>query len=260
MLIRRITQHIKEQNWSAVFVEIIVVIAGVFIGLQVSLWNEEREEREVAESYLERIKDDLQVDVKYYQYVIDYYSKTRVHAIAALQAYEQPAKSLGADFLIDLYQASQNWNLSVRRGTYNELLATGRIGLISSEYTRSLINNYYETGMARTSTAQRNTDVTYRQKVRMQMHDVVQIQIRQNCNDEFVIGADNFYYLRLPNTCEIDVPKELLRAEVLALYNNNEIRQELRFQLSANEAILDSMKNGIASASKVLSDLEANKQ
>ena len=40
MLLRRITQHVKDQNWFAVALDFFIVVIGVFIGLQVSNWNE----------------------------------------------------------------------------------------------------------------------------------------------------------------------------------------------------------------------------
>jgi len=35
MILRRITEHVKSQNWFAVAVEFVIVVAGVFMGLQV---------------------------------------------------------------------------------------------------------------------------------------------------------------------------------------------------------------------------------
>lgn len=42
MLLRRVTKHVKEQNWFAVFVDFFIVVVGVFIGIQVANWNEQR--------------------------------------------------------------------------------------------------------------------------------------------------------------------------------------------------------------------------
>ena len=42
MLLRRITQHVKEQNWFAVGIDFVIVVIGVFIGLQVANWNDAR--------------------------------------------------------------------------------------------------------------------------------------------------------------------------------------------------------------------------
>ena len=45
MILQRISQNIKSQNWFAVAVEFIIVVVGVFVGLQVQDWNEARKDR-----------------------------------------------------------------------------------------------------------------------------------------------------------------------------------------------------------------------
>lgn len=59
MLLRRITKHINEQNWFAVFIDFCIVVIGVFIGLQVSQWNTLVQERRLEVDYLERIDAEL---------------------------------------------------------------------------------------------------------------------------------------------------------------------------------------------------------
>jgi len=39
MLLRSITQHVKDQNWFAVSIDFCIVVVGVFIGIQVANWN-----------------------------------------------------------------------------------------------------------------------------------------------------------------------------------------------------------------------------
>lgn len=51
MLLRRITKHVKAQNWFAVGLDFVIVVLGVFVGLQVQDWNDSRKER-VEESVL----------------------------------------------------------------------------------------------------------------------------------------------------------------------------------------------------------------
>ena len=63
MLLRRITHHIKNQNWFAVFLDFIIVVAGVFIGIQVSNWNESRVEAIREQKVLVAILDDLKTDL-----------------------------------------------------------------------------------------------------------------------------------------------------------------------------------------------------
>jgi hypothetical protein len=38
-------QHIRKQDWFMVSVDLLVLIVGIFLGLQVSDWNEERKEK-----------------------------------------------------------------------------------------------------------------------------------------------------------------------------------------------------------------------
>jgi hypothetical protein len=42
MLFRRISAHVQHQNWTAVVLDFAIVVVGVFIGIQVSNWNEGR--------------------------------------------------------------------------------------------------------------------------------------------------------------------------------------------------------------------------
>lgn len=34
MILRRIAEHMKQQHWTRVFIEIAIVVLGVFIGMQ----------------------------------------------------------------------------------------------------------------------------------------------------------------------------------------------------------------------------------
>jgi len=44
MILRRIAEHLKQQHWTGVFIELAIVVLGVFLGMQVSNWNAERAE------------------------------------------------------------------------------------------------------------------------------------------------------------------------------------------------------------------------
>jgi hypothetical protein len=62
MLLRRMTQHVKNQNWFAVGLDFLIVVIGVFVGLQVNNWNEARAEAEQAYDLLSSIAEDLSID------------------------------------------------------------------------------------------------------------------------------------------------------------------------------------------------------
>jgi len=64
MILRRLSQSLKTQNWTAIWIEFILLVAGVFLGIQVANWNEERNDDVRAKAYLERIKDNLNTDLQ----------------------------------------------------------------------------------------------------------------------------------------------------------------------------------------------------
>lgn len=59
MLLRRITQHIKEQNWIAVCLDLIIVVFGVFLGIQFANWNDQRKDVLAEQVILKRLHAEV---------------------------------------------------------------------------------------------------------------------------------------------------------------------------------------------------------
>ena len=51
--------HVNNQNLTAIVIELLVVVLGVFIGLQVDNWNQSRIEQNTVKSYYDRLIEDL---------------------------------------------------------------------------------------------------------------------------------------------------------------------------------------------------------
>jgi hypothetical protein len=59
MILRRIITHLRKQEWMAIAIDFLIVVLGVFVGLQVNNWNEARGERAKEYGYLVRLHEDL---------------------------------------------------------------------------------------------------------------------------------------------------------------------------------------------------------
>lgn len=59
MILRRIAAAITNQNWFQVTIEIFIVVIGIFLGLQVTDWAEDRNERAEEIEYLARLHEDI---------------------------------------------------------------------------------------------------------------------------------------------------------------------------------------------------------
>jgi hypothetical protein len=64
MALRRLAFRIRRHDWLAVVIELTVVVAGVFVALQVSNWNESRKESALGREYLGRLRDELAQDTR----------------------------------------------------------------------------------------------------------------------------------------------------------------------------------------------------
>lgn len=70
MRLRRILEHVRDQNWAAIVLDFVIVVAGVFIGFQLSNWNAERIARNGADDLLQRMiteVEDARVEMADYQ-------------------------------------------------------------------------------------------------------------------------------------------------------------------------------------------------
>ena len=72
MLLRRLAESLKSQNWTAIWIEFILLVSGVFLGIQVSNWNAERELNKKSAVFTERLKTDLREEAWAYEYLIEY--------------------------------------------------------------------------------------------------------------------------------------------------------------------------------------------
>jgi len=61
MILRRLADGIRAQNWFTVVLEVLIVVVGIFIALQVDGWNEGRKKQQNIEAQLLRIADDAAV-------------------------------------------------------------------------------------------------------------------------------------------------------------------------------------------------------
>jgi hypothetical protein len=59
MLLRRVIEHVRDQNWFAVSIDFVIVVVGVFIGIQVANWNDERLSRQEERILIERLRGDF---------------------------------------------------------------------------------------------------------------------------------------------------------------------------------------------------------
>ena len=144
MLLRRVMQHVKDQNWTAVAIDFFIVVVGVFVGIQVSNWNEARLEDEKIRLVHKRLKADF----SNIQSALDASNDGHEKVIQALETlrivlergHAKPEED--ESIRMALRNGYEYWQVSHRSGTFIELLSSGKLDLIPNEELRVALLGY----------------------------------------------------------------------------------------------------------------------
>ena len=142
MILARLTRAIRQQNYYAVVLEFIIVIAGVVIGFQVTAWNAERQDRALEAVIICRLMDDFSTigpDVR--QHLSDAH-RTADQASALVRAAQEglDLDTLGR-FSTDIFMLRVP---PAGSATYAQLISNGDIGLVRSSELRLALTDFGE--------------------------------------------------------------------------------------------------------------------
>ncbi len=146
MLLRRIIEHVKTQNWTAVGLDFIIVVVGVFIGIQVSNWNAARGERALERVYLQRLHDEALAGVNGFLGSTDIVWTARRNAMQAAYdivfADDSGTASLGPAHCSALASTHTIIAFPHQFPSLDELISSGRFGIIQDEALRKQLTDY----------------------------------------------------------------------------------------------------------------------
>jgi hypothetical protein len=145
MLLRSLTRHVRRQNWFAVVLDFTIVVVGVFIGIQVANWNQQRTDNALGAFYLERILDDIEADAEQLDLKISHWESSSVEG-KSLDQYLVAGDASGRDdwWVYRKAYLSAGWSsFRPNRVTYDELTRTGQFRLIGDTGIRKAIGDYY---------------------------------------------------------------------------------------------------------------------
>ncbi|HEX5787780.1 MAG TPA: DUF6090 family protein [Woeseiaceae bacterium] len=125
-----------------------IVTIGVLIALAINEWNNTRLEHAEEVSILERLLSDIQSDLTGYRLGLDILGRKEESLQRVRSALAAPQSMPGdpTQFLKDVISgANYGWNQHrARRVTFDELLGSGKLGLVRSADIRMAIGDYYE--------------------------------------------------------------------------------------------------------------------
>ncbi|OGT60806.1 MAG: hypothetical protein A3E01_19685 [Gammaproteobacteria bacterium RIFCSPHIGHO2_12_FULL_63_22] len=134
MIVRRIVEHLKNQHWTSVLIELAIVVLGVFIGLQVDNWNQARGERAAETGYLSGLREDVDYSTDKLQTLIanmerQQVAREKLHAFATDPGMELDPAVRDQLVLHALFLLPQ---IDISEVTLETLKSSGRLPLIRS--------------------------------------------------------------------------------------------------------------------------------
>lgn len=96
MLLRRITQHVKDQNWIAVVLDFVIVVVGILIAFQISSMAEKRSEMALFDRQMEALKVEMTENLERYEISADRI-KDQYESITALREFLADPETAATD-------------------------------------------------------------------------------------------------------------------------------------------------------------------
>ncbi len=189
MISRRAIAYIRQRDWAGVVIELAVVVVGVFIGLQASNWNEDRETDRKAAVFSERLTSDLRGEAWAYEVQVAYYGAVLANARRAADALSGGPPLSDEALLVAAYRATQYNGNTRQRATYDELTSTGGIGLIRDPTLRDLAMRVYTDPVFADIDAEAKHS-EFRHWFRMNIPHDVQQKLSEACGDKVITPGD----------------------------------------------------------------------
>ena len=236
MILRRLTANLRAQNWTAIAIEFLIVVLGVFIGTQVANWNQERSERRETHRMLVQLRPEIESQIEFFRNGRTYYATTRRYADRALAAWSGDQTISDEQFVIDAYQASQIYGLGIN--AENWALTFGGEQLRNIDDPRLRRNLQLVLTQDYAPVESQAVATPYREQVRRVIPIGIQDRIRSHCGDRSVRDAAG--YSILPSNCSIKLDPVEAKATAAALRARPELAQELSWHLAAVAAYMAS--------------------
>jgi hypothetical protein len=256
MPFRTLFGRLRERDWAGVFVELVIVVVGVFLGLQASNWNQARQDSARGAEYLEHIRDDLDYEIELLRKTLVFSRQVAAYGDAAIAyaetgtLYQQSAWKT----LLAYYQASQVWPFRQPNTTFDELRGSGELQLIRNPALRTRLVGHYGDNAGSHVIEVLGVIPKYREDVRGLTPWSVQRYIWTHCHrTDSRVGQELL-------DCPAPIGESEANAVIESFRKNETLTAELRFWMTSvntSLVILDVVRR---TAERVAADVKAELQ
>ncbi|HWU78320.1 MAG TPA: hypothetical protein VN043_17625 [Rhodanobacter sp.] len=241
----KLAARLRNYDWTAAAIELLIVVVGILIALQVSNWNQSRLDHARADNYYRRLHIELLADQHNIDNALAYWNKVSAYGRAAMRHGESGQRVEDSNWktVLAYYQASQLMPFELEETTYSEMRDGGGLALVDDESLRKQLADYYQLSGTGITAAILHHDPLYRMQIRGLTPWAVQQYIWNQC---FRQGAGG----NAANQRLIDCPAPISESEaatILDSYRRSDtLLQNLRTWMSTlrvSSLVLDSTRH-----------------
>lgn len=239
MILRRITHSMSGQNWTAISIEFVLVVLGVFLGIVAANWNEERLEKRETQKLLEQVDGQLTGFLDFIGALNKYYATTGAYGDLAIAGWEGDPSVSDEEFVIAAYQASQIIGAANNANVFGAIFGAENLRDIDDPEIRENLATVmtYDYDLVNL----RAVETRYREEVRKTIPHPIQHAIRTRCGDRLTeVG------FVLPASCGLKLPPAIAARAAADLRARPELKGELHWHRAA-------VANQIANAASLAS-------
>jgi hypothetical protein len=145
MILRRVIGHFRKQEWTAIAIDFLIVVIGVFVGLQVNDWNEARKERALERQYLVRIASDLEQSIGDIEHAIRRTRERQAFGELLMASIDDPAvvRVDPGRFVAAIMFGGYTLSPDVRSQTFDEIKSAGELNVVRDDQLRLDLTEFY---------------------------------------------------------------------------------------------------------------------
>jgi hypothetical protein len=165
----KLSSRLRAHDWTAAAIELMIVVLGILIALQVSNWNEARHDQARADSYYRRLQQSLRNDGKTMDATLAFWRQVAGYGRQAMANAERGERVDDSNWktVLAWYQAGQMMPFELEDTTFLEMRDNGDLNLVADERLRSRVAEYYRLTATGTTRAKiLSHDPEYRRQIR----------------------------------------------------------------------------------------------
>ncbi len=145
MIRSRMMGALRRQDWMAVCIELVTVVLGLFVGLQLNAWNDGRHAHAREQAALVRLEQESEADVTYFRDSVAKFDLLNADQEAAIRALStgDKAKFSSRDLADHLGSLDFYPGIAPPRAVFDELSGSGLFNEIRSSSVRTEVASYY---------------------------------------------------------------------------------------------------------------------